>query len=342
MSLTKPTKRLIIERCLNHHGKKFKPLRIITRLFALSIYLKMNSYLRYFQLEKIIIALAIKIKLLYNREVDLNKLYFSTMMKKVIFTLVFLVGIASYTYGQSIATSALGSTNLDNFSFVGFDGLGYDYFIKDNVFSKKSETQTWEYKNVALGKISAVDLINPLKIVLFYEDFNTIIIVDNQLNEIQKFNLFDLDSSIFASKVGMAAQNKFWIYNALTQQIILFDYLNSTYKNVGNPVQESVKFTQSSFNEFYWIDEVNNWYSIDIFGKITLLANVPVFDKVQVIDNDRLLFSKGDKLYCLNNVTKTVYQIEIVEKTFENFYFKDQILAIFTDQQIKKYKIKLP
>lgn len=264
------------------------------------------------------------------------------MMKKVIYTLILFVGFVNYVQGQTIKTSALGTTNLDNFTFVGFDGLGFDYFIKDNVFSKKGENQTWEYKNVALGKITEVDIINPLKILLFYEDFNTVIIVDNQLNEIQKFNLFDLDSSIFASKVGMAAQNKFWIYNALTQQIILFDYLNSTYKNVGNPVKESVTFTQSSFNDFYWIDEVNNWYSIDIFGKSTLLATIPVFDKVQVIDNDRLLFSKGDKLYCLNNVTKTVYQIEIVEKTFQNFYFKDQILAIFTDQQIKSFKLKLP
>jgi uncharacterized pyridoxamine 5'-phosphate oxidase family protein len=283
-----------------------------------------------------------KIKIKSSPFLVLNKLYFSTMMKKVIYTLILFVGFVNYVQGQTIKTSALGTTSLDNFTFVGFDGLGFDYFIKDNVFSKKGENQTWEYKNVALGKITEVDIINPLKILLFYEDFNTVIIVDNQLNEIQKFNLFDLDSSIFASKVGMAAQNKFWIYNALTQQIILFDYLNSTYKNVGNPVQESVTFTQSSFNEFYWIDEVNNWYSIDIFGKSTLLATIPVFDKVQVIDNDRLLFSKGDKLYCLNNVTKTVYQIEIVEKTFQNFYFKDQILAIFTDQQIKSFKLKLP
>jgi hypothetical protein len=269
-------------------------------------------------------------------------LYFSIMMKKVLSILMLFVFLVQGIQCQTIKTTALSTTPLDNATFVGFDGLGYDYFIKDNVFSKRDAVQTWEYKNVALGKISAVDIINPLKIVLFYEDFNTIIIVDNQLNEIQKFNLFDLDSSIFASKVGMAAQNKFWIYNALTQQIMLFDYLNTTYKNVGNPVQESVTFTQSSFNEFYWIDEVNNWYSIDIFGKSTLLATIPVFDKVQVVDNDHLLFSKSDVLYCLNALTKTVYQIEIVEKTFQDFYFKDQILAIFTDQQVKTFKLKLP
>ena len=56
----------------------------------------------------------------------------------------------------------------------------------------------------------------------------------------------------------------------------------------------------------------------------------------------KLLFSRENILYCLNNITKTVYEIEIVEKSFQNYYYKDQFLAIFTNQQIKNYKIKLP
>jgi hypothetical protein len=47
-------------------------------------------------------------------------------------------------------------------------------------------------------------------------------------------------------------------------------------------------------------------------------------------------------MYCLNNITKTVYKIEIVEKSLQNFYYKDQILAIFTNQEIKNFKLKLP
>jgi hypothetical protein len=37
-------------------------------------------------------------------------------------------------------------------------------------------------------KITKVDLQNPLKIVLFYESFNSALLLDNQLNEIQKIN----------------------------------------------------------------------------------------------------------------------------------------------------------
>lgn len=263
-------------------------------------------------------------------------------MKNALSIIILLV--FSYGFGQNpkLKTTEINAEVLEDKIYVGFDGLGNNYYIKNNVFSKQNETQTWEYKNVALGKITSVDYVNPLKIVVFYEDFNTIITLDNQLNEIQKLNLFEIDNTIFASKIGMASQNQFWIYNALTQQILLFDYLKNTSKSIGNPIAENIKYTQSDFNNFYWIDEINNWYAIDIFGKVTLLANIPPFEKIQIVDNEKLLFSRDNTLYCLNNKSKTVFEIEIVEKSFRNFYYKDQILAIFTNQQIKNYKIKLP
>jgi hypothetical protein len=259
------------------------------------------------------------------------------------FCLLFLIIYTnSFCQNQKLKTTVLNTAELENKTYIGFDGLGNSYDIKNNVFIKQNETQKWEYKNVPLGKITSIDYVNPLKILVFYEEFNTIILLDNQLNEIQKLNLFDIDNTIFASKIGLASQNQFWIYNALTQQILLFDYLKKTYKNIGNPIQETIKHTQSDFNNFYWIDDINNWYAIDIFGKTTLLANIPPFKKVQIIDKEKILFSRDNILYCLNNVTETVYEIEIVEKSFQNYYYKDQILAIFTNQQIKNYKIKLP
>lgn len=263
-------------------------------------------------------------------------------MKNAVYFLLLLSSMFVFGQNNKLKTTALNTKQLENRTYIGFDGLGNNYYIKENIFIKEKDAQSWEYKNVALGKITSVDYVNPLQIVVFYEDFNTIVTLDNQLNEIQKLNLFDIDNTIFASKIGLAAQNQFWIYNSLTQQIMLFDYLKNTSKNIGNPIQGEIQYTQSDFNNFYWIDDINNWYSIDIFGKVVLLANIPPFEKIQVIDNERLLFSRDNVLYCLNNISKSVYEIEIVEKSFQNYYYKDQILAIFTNQQIKNYKIKLP
>lgn len=263
-------------------------------------------------------------------------------MRKVIYLFLILVFSSGFCQKPKLKTTVIDSEKLENKIYSGFDGLGYNYYIKDNIFIKQDIKQKWEYKNVALGKITSIDFINPLQIVVFYENFNTIITLDNQLNEIQKLNLFDVDNSIFASKIGMASQNQFWVYNALTQQIMLLNYTNKTFKYIGNPIQEAIKYVQSDFNNFYWVDENNNWYSIDIFGKVNLIANIPPWDNIQIIDSERLLFSNDSVLYCLNNNTKVIYEIEIVEKSFQNFYYKDQILAIFTNQQIKNLKLKLP
>jgi len=264
------------------------------------------------------------------------------MIKKIFFAIILLVSSNIFSQEELLRTTALDSKELENKIYVGFDGIGNNYYIKNNVFIKQNDKKNWEYKNVALGEIYSVDIINPMKILVYYKDFNTIITLDNQLNEIQKLDLFTVDSALFTSKVGMASQNQYWIYDSLTQQIMLYNYLNGTFKNVGNSIPEEIKYTQSDLNNFYWIDEINNWYAVSIFGKVTLLANLPPFEKIQIIDQERILFYYNNILYCLNNQSKKVYKIEIVENSFQNFYFKDQILAIFTNQQIKNYKIKLP
>ena len=55
-----------------------------------------------------------------------------------------------------------------------------------------------------------------------------------------------------------------------------------------------------------------------------------------------LLYKKGGDLYRYDFVGNKSTLIEIGEKTFKNFTYKDQILSIFTDQGITNYKITIP
>ena len=267
-------------------------------------------------------------------------IYFSPM-NKLLYILFLTFSSLTFSQNQSIDTEYINSQEMHGKTFVGFDNLKNYYYTENNVLFKDNGLKIWEYKNLALGKITSVDLTNPLKTVLFYQDFNTIISLDSQLNETQKINLFELDSSILATKVGFAAKNQFWIYNELTRQVMLFDYINNSFKTIGNPIQGEILYSQTDFNNFYWI-VINSLYAVDIYGKIKFITNIPPFEHVQIIDDKQLLYSYNNSLYCYNIESKTSHKIEIVENSFENFYFKDQILAIFTLQQIKNYKIKLP
>ena len=246
---------------------------------------------------------------------------------------------------QKIKPLLVSHFSIDADDFSGYDSFGFSYQIKNNVFCKIKGNENFEYKNVYLGNITKADILNPLKIMLFYEDFNSIVLLDNQLNKISEINFSQNPTPLVCTAIGMSAQNQLWVYNALNQQIGLFDYLKNEYKTVSTPLVEGIKYYQTDFNTFYWIDKKNNWFYCDIFGKITALGTVSEFDAIEILNNHQYLFSKANVLYLkdlTNANASSVSQIEISEKTFDKFCYKDQILSIFTSKEIINYKIVIP
>ncbi|MEO8234218.1 MAG: hypothetical protein ABI549_02285 [Flavobacterium sp.] len=226
--------------------------------------------------------------------------------------------------------------------YLGEDAFRYKYFIANSVLSKIKDSENFQYKNIALGKITSINIYNPFKIILFYENFNSAIILDNQLNEIQKINFSENKKQIVTSVVGISFQNNLWVFNATNQQIGLYDYLKNEYKNISVPISATIKYYETNSNFFYWIDEKNYWYSCDIFGKIIALGKLPDFDFVQIVSNLSIIFKKDDLLYhySLNSNKKILINIE--EKRYKKFYYRDQNLSIFTPEGITNYKINLP
>ncbi len=258
--------------------------------------------------------------------------------------LTFFLSSFSLVYAQDFSIKALpivvDTTNIA--SFKGSDKLGNSYYLKNNVLTKIQGAKTFEYKNIALGKLSRIDFENPLKMVVLYESFNTVVTLDNQLNESEKINFSENTTPIVASAVGMASQNQLWIYNSLTQQIGLFAILQNKFTPLTQSFRGNVKSYFSNFNYFYWLDDQNNWRSCDVFGKITNYGKVADFNSLEIIDAQFVLYSKDNSLYLHDFKSKKTYVIENVKKTFNRFSFKDQILTIFTNQEITNYKIKIP
>ena len=263
-------------------------------------------------------------------------------MKKFVILIVLLVSSLTHCQYTNPVPSQMGSEFVKADQYIGEDAFGYKYFIKNAVLFKIKKAENFQYKNIALGKISKVDIQNSLKIILFYENFNTVIILDNQLNEIQKISFSENSKNIIASAVGISSNNSLWVFNSVNQQIGLYDYSKKEYKNLTVPVIGVIKYYQTNFNNLYWIDEKNYYYSCDIFGKIIALGKVPDFDSVQLASNLSLIFKKDNFLYyyTLNEDKKILLNLE--QKSYIGFYYKDQNLSIFTSAGITNYKINLP
>ena len=263
-------------------------------------------------------------------------------MKSVFKFLLFFSLTFCFGQNKKIIGSKTNSIEFKADYFVGCDGFENYFYVKDNILFKKKTTNFLQYQNVSLGKLTKVDITNPLKIVLFYEKFNSVIIVDNQLNEIQKIDFSKNEIPIVASAVGISGQNQLWIYNSLNQQIGLYDLNSGLYKNLGVPIKETFTIYQTDFNYFHWIDSQNNWMSCSIYGRVFSHGKIDLFEQIQIVDNEKIIYLKNNKLYFKDLSKDTTFEIEIVEKSFDKFYYKDQILSIFTNQGITNYKITIP
>ena len=121
--------------------------------------------------------------------------------------------------GQNTSATLLSTEPILANCFLAIDVLSNRYYEENGVLFKSNQDQIWQYKNLALGKILKIDTQNPLKIAVFFEGFNSVVLLDNQLNEIQKISFLNNKNSIIASAIGIAAQNKLWFYDTTSQKI---------------------------------------------------------------------------------------------------------------------------
>ena len=75
------------------------------------------------------------------------------------------------------------------------DNFNNIYSIENNELIKSSYVKNYYYRNSLYSNISSIDVRNSLKIKLFYEDSNTLVVLDNKLSEISKinFNIINCD-----------------------------------------------------------------------------------------------------------------------------------------------------
>lgn len=258
---------------------------------------------------------------------------------RILFLILFLN--CSIAFSQIIIPEFIATNKISADKFIGNDALGSYYFIKNSVLFKNDHSILYEYKNLELGKPNRIDINNPMKIVLFYENFNAVVTLDNQLNETQKVNFSEFENPINATALGLSSRNSFWIFNILENKLGLFDYLKKEYKPISAIISQRVKLYDSDFNYFYYLDDKNDFYSCNIFGKIKFLKHQENVQKFVVVNDQKIIYKSNDALIFLNLSTNETQEIKISEKTILDFCYKNQILSIFTNQEVNTYKINL-
>ena len=262
--------------------------------------------------------------------------------KKILFILIINFLCFSLQSQEIIPAVKQSDTQLTCDIFLGFDNQKSIYSLKNNILTKNSDGITYQYNNLSLGKITNVDFQNPLQIVVFYKNFNTVVLLDNQLNEIKKID-FNLQSTpVTIEAVALSSQNQIWIYDSISSKIGLYNVNTDTFKWISTMLENPILYYESDYTHFYWTDINLNLYRISIYGTIEKLGILPKFDVIELTKNGNSIYKIDDELYYYDLTSKSSSKIAIDEKIISKFFFRDGILSIFTQNEITNYKIILP
>ncbi|MCF6213981.1 MAG: hypothetical protein L3J45_08155 [Flavobacteriaceae bacterium] len=198
---------------------------------------------------------------------------------------------------QDIQTSLVKTYPLEADVFYGVDVFENIYFGKNNVLYKKTSDITYQFNNLSLGSISSISINNPLEIMVFYKDFNTVIILDNTLNIIQKLSFLDKNISL----VAKADKNKLWLYNTDRQQLELYNYKTKTVLAKSQP-QSLLNPKEIKGNaNFAWVKTNSNTINIyNNYGSFVYSLDKKV-DRFAVTGASTLIFEENTGLYLFDN-----------------------------------------
>ena len=187
------------------------------------------------------------------------------------------------------------------------DNLGRIYVVDDKnriINYKPDLTEQYRFADRKSGFISRIDVSNPLRIIVFYDDFNKVHILDNTLSIISELNLADKFADITACTV--TNDGNLWVYDPVQFKLIKI-------KDNGEIIHES-----SNVNDFG-------------------MKDVQIYD-IREKGNYVVLCDKSKGFYIFDNLGQ--YQYHFEAKDIKHFQFDGRNINYYTVSGLKSYSIK--
>ncbi len=217
-------------------------------------------------------------------------------------------------------------------SFIGIDGYESTYTITDNIVMKSGVKGDFQFSDIQLGSVTSVDILNPLKVIVYYHEFNTVVFLDNRLSEIERINFNNLPDFINTGAAQNAGNNRLWLLNTDTQQVEIYNYSTKKRTEISQPITDEIIDVASNFNYFFILTDQEirkyNIYGglINVFkisgGKMMVQEN----EDLVVMTDSQLLFKSKENS---NFAPHSKQEIEIV-----NLQLRQDLLYIYNGEKI--------
>lgn len=237
-----------------------------------------------------------------------------------------------------------------NFTDFTIDNLGNIYLITPTNQIKKLNAQLDsisifnDIKNY--GTIDFIDATNPLKIIIYYKNFATILVVDRFLSI---KNIIDLRSNhlLQVQTLTQSYDNHIWLYDELNATINKINdigkiiFTSADFRILFNNVPYPSKIIDTD-RLLYLYNEKQGWLVFDYYGSLKKQYNNTAHWKdVQVI-NKKLVGRKDNQLIEFSTTTQTLQTFavnfslqkakKIIQAGNKIYCLTEQGLMIYTKQ----------
>jgi hypothetical protein len=255
--------------------------------------------------------------------------------------LLFIVSL-SINAQELIETSFIEKTAFEADTIISTNNFETTFYISDNILFKKSKDVKGldvGYYNFQLGTISSVNTFNPLKINLFYRDFNTAIILDNRLAEIFKIDFNAVQPYKNVSHISTGFDNTLWVFNQDSQILELYDYKTNVSRAKTLPIKGDILDLKSNYNTCLLLTK-DYLYIYNYFGSLLKKMKNDGFTEI-VENNGNLILKKNNSLFYLKDNTGISNAIQLPDLLIKQFFATNETLYIYDGESLHEFKLKI-
>jgi hypothetical protein len=245
---------------------------------------------------------------------------------------------ATTVYAQkSLEVRFLKKTTADWTQFVGIDSFEALYYIKNKTLYKKKKENVLSYSNLQFGEIDQVQIFNTLKIAVLHKAQNSVILLDNRLAELFELNFNMISPVRLVNNIALGSDTTFWVFNALTLELELFDYEINSTRLTTLPLGEQVLAIESDYNNVYALTP-SYFFQFNYTGSLVQKIKHESFNGFSVLNNV-LLFQKNNDLYYKFSNSDEFQVLEIPKNLIKQFFVMNQTLYIYDGEFLHHYQL---
>ncbi len=197
------------------------------------------------------------------------------------------------------------------------DRFGFCYVVngKNQALKIDNKGEISKYYDInVFGDISVLDATNPLRVLLFFEGYATVVILDRTMTEKVRMPLFERGFNPIEA-ISSSQDNNIWVYDAVEFRLKkLNDDLRVIVKSEDLSMQLgtilSPNFMLQRDNYLYVNDPEKGIFIFDLFG--TYVKTIPIMGLVDFQKfGQKLVYFQEGKLYTYDLLTLKTQEIAL-------------------------------